>query len=211
MIVYVRLKANLLTSSDLPNVAPFTEDAEENRIPTTFPGCCMVSGDKDEHGSYLHPDYRRHDNLTPEFQYFLERIMATVSPYRNKFKERKGTHHLRKIFSVSDEAWGLVMLFNELHRWESDAKNIPKVVKKFCDGKNGRKQGWANAGIKLYNKLCKDIHKRRLEGQSITLERNIHAAYSKGSGLGRKEVAAADDSSSDESDYLDDTIINNDE
>ena len=79
------------------------------------------------------------------------------------------------IYTVSDEAFGLVILLNELHCWEEKANEketgvIGKTQKTFVNGKSGNKQGWNIKGINIYNRICKNLHKRRLDQGSIDIE-----------------------------------------
>ena len=71
---------------------------------------------------------------------------------------------MSEIFTISDEAFGLVMLLNEFHCWEEAAEKLPGVrhaKKKFCDARSGNKKGWSEKGIKVYNRICKNLRSRK--------------------------------------------------
>ena len=128
------------------------------------------------------------DTAEEEFEYFMERIMSAIAPTRNKFMYRKGQELLSKIYTVSDEAFGLLMLFNEFHCWEEDVEkrsgNANRLVKtsnkRFCDPRSGSKQGWSEDGRNLYQYLCFEVDKRRKEKVSIQFEERFKEKHSNG-------------------------------
>ena len=75
---------------------------------------------KDEIGNNLSPHYRRQQS--EEFKYFYNRILSAINPQIMMWDKVKGLEPLSEIFSVTDEAFALVMLFNELHCWEETAQ-----------------------------------------------------------------------------------------
>ena len=92
---------------------------------------------------------------------------------------------MSEIFSPADEAFGLVVLLNELKCWEMDWKKQERkkkgetaseeveVRKLFVNRKSGKKDPWDNLGVKVYKQLVPQIIKRREEEQSKKWE----AAY----------------------------------
>ena len=148
-----------------------TEDSEKGKVPDRFPGTLRVSDwdMKDKEEKVLHPDYRAYGSAdNPEFYYFVTRILASVNARNNNFNgNTKGTEHLlSKIFTVEDEAFALLMLYNELHVWESALRkkkdpSLKLEQKRFCDAKSGRRDGWAPEGKVLYRKLCAEIKELR--------------------------------------------------
>ena len=87
--------------------------------------------------------------------------MPAIAPSQNKFRDRKGTKTLSEIFTVTDKVFGLVMLLNELHCWDEAAKKVlckQYTKKRFCDGRSGNKKGWFDRGLRVYNRICKNIH-----------------------------------------------------
>lgn len=149
------------------------------------------------------------DEATPEFRYFVERILPAISPSRNRFKDRKGKTKLSEIFTISDEAFGLVMLLNEFHCWEEAAEKLPGeryAKKKFCDARSGNKIGWSEKGTKVYNRICKNLRSRRNKDESVRLENNMYKEYSRENGRNRE--LSSDESVSDaESIFEDDTCL----
>ena len=169
----------------------------------------MVSLKPDSEKWHVHKDYRGSEEPTEEFKYFVERILPAIAPNRNKFKARKGKNKLSEIYTVTDEAFGLVMLLNELHCWEECAeKNETDRYgkKRFCDGRSGNQKGWSNRGIRIYHRLCKNVQRRRQKEESIKLEENMYEDYSRNNKTRNGEYSS-DESSDDESIYEDDAII----
>ena len=99
------------------------------------------------------------------------------------------------MITVADEAFALLMVLNEYHRWvhylkypkknrkrkrhddstsddsvssvSSDSDNTPEAPKKlFNDPMSGDKEGWDRMGIKAFNELCRQVRVRRAEEQS---------------------------------------------
>ena len=130
---------------------------------------------------YLNENYRRWKEPPEEFKYFMERIMPAIRATNNEFKKLKGVKPLSDHFTVSDEAFGLVMLLNELKIWEDKAtepKGDNKYYRKlFVDGHSGNRQGWSNKGLNTYNRLCFEIEERRCEGISIDMEQTMLDNY----------------------------------
>ena len=142
----------------------------KNRVPETFSGTVLVSLKYDLEKFHLHQDYQQSKETTPDFRYFVERILPVIAPSQNKFKDRKGKKTLSEIFTVTDKAFGLGMLLNELHCWDEAAEKVPGeryAKKKFCDARSGNKKGWSDKGLKVYNRICKNLRSRRCEEQSI--------------------------------------------
>ena len=124
----------------------------------------------------LHPSYRCiEENGLEEFEYFFDRIMSRIRPRDTKYKDRKTKEPLSAIFTPSDEAFALLIIYNEIERWE----NIPDPVslkttevskkrrwkntveKKFCSATRGIMDGWKDEGKKLYYALVENIERLR--------------------------------------------------
>ena len=193
-----------------------TDDRRDKTIPDSFPGAVVINIKKDENGNYLSPHYRRQQS--EEFKYFYNRILSAINPQIMMWDKVKGLEPLSEIFSVTDEAFALVMLFNELHCWEETAqirernnwvksKNEPKIKgqKKFTEPASGRKQGWDRSGIKLFHRVCKNVARRRSEATSRELEQIILAGYEKDiDGMYHQQNEVDDDSV--ESHYMDEWV-----
>ena len=180
-----------------------------NKVPESFPGTIMVSLKPDSENWHLHKDYRQSEEPTPEFKYFVERILPAIQPPRIKFNDRKGKKKLSEIYTVTDEAFGLIILLNELRCWEECAESKEASNrygrKRFCDGRSGNKKGWKNRGLTIYNRLCKNVQRRRQMKESIQMEKNMLKEYSRNNS--RFGDSSSEDSGADESDYVDDAIL----
>ena len=92
------------------------DDVKHNRLPAGFPNVVGL----DEVGN-LNPKYRRWDekNGNKEFEYFCERILSRLRPIQTRFRVRKEEDLLSTIFTPSDEAFALMIIYNEKDRWDS--------------------------------------------------------------------------------------------
>ena len=87
------------------------------------------------------------------------------------------------MFSIEDEAFGLILVHNEVERWidqleedsatngttcngEKDDLGSIKTNKKFCDPKSGNRDGWTKEGIELFNYLCGAVQKLRSDKET---------------------------------------------
>ena len=117
---------------------------------------------------------------------------------------RRSCEPLSQIFSVTDEAFALVMLYNEGHCWEERAKKgKSESHKRYCNPYSGRKQGWSSTGMNVFHKVCKTIAARRKEEESIALEKNIMEHYARSTPRNPNNL---EDDDSIESDFQDETI-----
>merc|ERR1712194_465804 len=102
-------------------------------------------------------------------------ILSGSNPNVTKFNEKKYKDLISDIYSVADEAFGLLIIYNEWHVWQKQDEQIKKgesitrEQKRFCDGKSGNRQGWTLEGIKLYNSLCRQVSVRRNETKNEEL------------------------------------------
>ena len=62
------------------------------------------------------------DNL----KYFFIWMVAACNLSKNNFCDEKGKKLISNIFSISDEAFALLALYNKSHQWKADAKKIRK-------------------------------------------------------------------------------------
>ena len=152
-------------------------DMRHGRVPDEFPGCVLVDEKPDGNRNHLKKECRTFNgSIAPEFRCFMSRIMPAIAPYRSNYNKFKGIKKLSEMFTVSDEAFGLLMLLNEFDSWKAKAeeeKNGGKAQqtnKKFVDGRSGNKEGWNLAGLNTYKRLCKNLVMRREEESSKELE-----------------------------------------
>ena len=154
-------------------------DTESKTVPLKFPQDVYIQevGDvSNQNSKYSLPyDYRRGTEPSQGFLYFLERIVAAISPKTTNFKRGQTRIQISKIFTVSDEAFALLFLFNEYDGWKariqnsldyesydtSDSEDIKKtrMKKRFTDSKIGSREGWSYEGRKLYLFLFKEVEK----------------------------------------------------
>ena len=134
-------------------------------MPESFPGTVMLVCEKG--GQITNLQYRKYDNAdNEEYYHFVTRILSAVNPIVNNFRGRKERELLSDIFSVSDEAYALMIIYNEYHVWENHMKrkddpNIQKRPKRFCDPSSGSKDGWTLEGRNLFRRLCREVEKLR--------------------------------------------------
>ena len=196
--------------SSPPNAVPFMSGKSKrdgrngkNKLPKGFPGTVKVSFDQSQNPIVkLHEDYRRYEygHGDEDFLWFVENVLSAQNASKTKFAQRKATQTVSEIFSVPDEAFGLVVLLNELHCWETDWNNQENkrkgnkktgnehkhdVRKLFVNRKSGKKDPWDDIGKMVYKELCKQIEDRRTEEASKTWE----AAYKHSNAPKTRDVA----------------------
>eukprot|EP00536_Pseudo-nitzschia_multiseries_P014043 jgi/Psemu1/37351/gm1.37351_g len=122
---------------------------------------CPKPKDQNEYGRYIKAD-------NEEFYYFVTRILSAVNPVGTNFKQRKATELISDIFSVTDEAFALMIIDNEFGNWEKqkkrklDATDVTQTKKKYmrkkyCDLKSGSADGWDKTGQIVFARLCKKV------------------------------------------------------
>eukprot|EP00536_Pseudo-nitzschia_multiseries_P016912 jgi/Psemu1/48351/gm1.48351_g len=134
----------------------YKDDKRNNQIPDSFPGTVLITDTQDvnsENRYQLHKDYRRKNS--PEFKYFMKRILGAVSPKQTDFKRKSVRMTISTIFTPSDEAFALLFLYNGYD---------------------------SNEGQDLYEYLVSELEERREEQQSKELETEILKMYQKQNG-----------------------------
>ena len=143
-------------------------------VPAHFPGTVGLVNNT-EAKALLHPSYRRYKDISMnsdqfrEFKYFLDLLQKT-NPRRHRFHQRQHVL-ISEVFTASDEAFALMVLFNEHGVWvdqremakEGKKGNALHLAKRFCDGKSGNKDGWSRVGLGVYKQLLKEVIERRNE------------------------------------------------
>ena len=117
------------------------------KVPVQFPGCVellevssVLNGDASK--VIINPEYR--SEASKEFFYFVTHILPAMNPSVSNYKRDKNRKLISETFSVADEAFGLVMLYNEYDVWAGNTTTVTKEngqKKKFLDSKSGRKDG----------------------------------------------------------------------
>ena len=91
-----------------------TDDNANKKVPEAFSGTMgLVSDNKGK--IILYPEYRSNNE---ESDYFISQMLSTINPTFNKFGHRKGRELISEIYCVTDEAFGLLVIYNEHHEWK---------------------------------------------------------------------------------------------
>eukprot|EP00536_Pseudo-nitzschia_multiseries_P004823 jgi/Psemu1/64805/estExt_Genemark1.C_840034 len=142
-----------------------------NQIPDSFPGTVLITDTQNvnsENRYQLHKDYQQKNS--PEFLYFMKRLLGAVSPKQTDFK--------RKSFRTV-VTFALLFLYKDNNLWLNTTKGKRKR-KKFSDSKSGNKEGWSAQGRILYKYVLSEIEKQRKEQQLRDLEIELLKMYQHG-------------------------------
>lgn len=144
-----------------------TVDTLKGLVPSGFPGSLGLVEDPDNEGKVvINPMYRNYSTANnKEFFYFVSRMLPSINPKKVNFGRDCSYKPISEMFSVSDEAFALLLLYNEHHVWIENMRNGEQSVhseddgtsdtrkkkkrKRFCDPSSGRKQGWEWKGKKI--------------------------------------------------------------
>ena len=137
--------------------------AEMEKFPTKFPESLEINPNKDNI-PILNQKYRKvddNDNVPHEFIWFVSVFLSRIQPLRTKFGEKCTEKLVSDIYTVSDEAYGLLVLYNYREVWDQQQvlKNEGRKGKDLCrkskyiDSKSGCKAAWGRSGINTYNEL----------------------------------------------------------
>jgi len=146
-------------------------------LPDEFPG--VVSLVQDSEAQYsgvlkINPEYRKDPN-NECVKWFVENILSSVNTCVTGYKNNKSKKRLSEIFSPTDEAFALLIIENELERWNAHQKkgekenekdkNVKQIKKKFVDGASGKKGtgAWSKAGMRQFSILCKQVKEIRFD------------------------------------------------
>ncbi|CAJ1943743.1 unnamed protein product [Cylindrotheca closterium] len=117
------------------------------------------------------------------FHYLVKRIMPSINCTNTKFDVRKQEETISNIFTVSDEAFALVLLENYESRWRKQhedpksarlrGKEHAAISKEFNakftssdDGLKLKSSGWSRQGIESYNEKLSSIGKLRRQSRT---------------------------------------------
>mmetsp|Transcript_1367 Transcript_1367/g.2862 ORF Transcript_1367/g.2862 Transcript_1367/m.2862 type:complete len:681 (-) Transcript_1367:32-2074(-) len=171
-------------------------DTLKGLVPESFPGTLGLVDDPNNEGEVMiNPGYRNYSIANnDEFCYFVRRILPAINPKKLNFGKDCVYKKISEMFSVSDEAFALLVLYNELHVWKenmkqgdqpidseensTDQRKRKKKRKRFCDPMSGRKQGWELKGKRLYNKLCNCVSELRENvSTGVIMEQNMMEVF----------------------------------
>ena len=187
-------------------------------MPTTFPGVLELQHNNknasllhENYGAY-YPDGDPEGNGNPEgfheFKCFVSELLTRVQPGRTKFAKAKTHKCVSECFTVSDEAFALMVIDNELHAWDEQiamSNSKLRVKKKYTDGHGKKKSthcGWSKRGIKIYRQLEEEVKRQRQRQERHANERWFREEFRKDVGLGPAVVVGPDKgaTTSDDSD-----------
>eukprot|EP00536_Pseudo-nitzschia_multiseries_P018930 jgi/Psemu1/58071/gm1.58071_g len=151
ILQYVPMTDIQLTQPYYDIILPFDDitavDSEMAKVPASFPGTVALNTDSME---ILAKEYRRYGNAAnEEFYYFVTRILSAINPGKTNFRLRKTKDLISTIFTVTDEAFALMIIDND-----------------------GSANGWDKEERKVFTKLCKKIQTLRENPETgINLEK----------------------------------------
>eukprot|EP00957_Ditylum_brightwellii_P153856 11710757-Ditylum_brightwellii.AAC.1 len=97
-------------------------------------------------------EYRKYSNANNEdFYYLVTRILFAINLANNNFKQRKDKDMISNIFSVKDEIFGLMVIYNNHDVWKNQIeRKLDRTVdwkrKRCCDASSSNRQGWMEEG-----------------------------------------------------------------
>lgn len=152
---------------------------------------------------HLKDSYRKYSEYgdTDEekaFKWFVENILAVMSPKETDFDRIKSEKRISEIFSPADEAWGLMVLLNEKEQWdwELGGKRGPNPGKYFTASSNGK--SWSQN-----NRIKKWVKERREQQSMIEWEERYKDAFKNqheqemNTGVGSSEAYQLEEEESD--------------
>ena len=122
------------------------------------------------------------------FYYFVSRILSQVNPKQTRFEKDKGRKVLSNMFTVTDEAFAIMVVENYDQRWrkqhvEPDKKkwHSDEMNAKYTSSRNGkRKNTWTKEGMQRYHEWCAIVAARRgREEYGKDLEEELMSHYNK--------------------------------
>ena len=125
---------------------------------------------------YLDKDKKLREDRRPEFEafvYMVDRILTSVNANVNRYRAAtRKTTNLSEVFSVSDEAFALLMVDNYWVRWHRlrhPKENKPKewYAAQYTGSEEGRNEsGFTRKGVQKYNDLVKMVQEKRREDRT---------------------------------------------
>ena len=119
MIFVLLLVDNRTTMGDNkpPSTIHLTADYNSHRgelIRRVFLASVGLMDPGDNSGIIINPNYRHYgtDADNEEFLYFVTRILLTINPTITNFKANKKNKLISEMFTIEDEAFGLVLVHN---------------------------------------------------------------------------------------------------
>ena len=91
-----------------------TDDSANKKVAEDFPGTIGLASDN-KGKIILNHEYRSNNE---EFEYFISQMLSAINLTFNKFGYRKGRELISEIYSVADEAFGLLVIYKEHNVWK---------------------------------------------------------------------------------------------
>lgn len=169
----------------------YLKDKRVNKVPNNFPGVLRVNDNFKDYDlekvldtGVLNTGYRKYttENKVPEeFKYFYENLLCHISKKRTRFKRNKSLLLLSQIYTVSDEALGLLVLHNKLDTWnrqlvlmEQGKKGRElRLEKRYCDHSQGT--DWSDKGKMMYQALKYLVRDAQNTDISKSMEKEIQS------------------------------------
>ena len=85
------------------------DDNANSKVTDSFPGTIGLVN-KDNDTIVLNPKYR---TVINEFHYYISRMLAAIFPTYTTFSQQKSRDLLSDIYSVTDEAFELLFIYNK--------------------------------------------------------------------------------------------------
>ena len=89
-------------------------------MPEHFPGTVgLVENPECDNKIIINPNYRQYTvaEEDEDFYNFVTRILAAINSASSDFRQRKEKQLISDILSVTDAAFGLILLYNKHHVW----------------------------------------------------------------------------------------------
>lgn len=144
-----------------------TADLKKNNVPSGD-----SSGDSSSDSLFvtdLLDNYRDIQQGKEAFVYFVTRILSSVNAEVTNYRNRKSKELLSKCFTVTDEAFALLILLNGEQVWrnqhgENDKKNWtgPNFQYVYTKNRSGKKSNkWSEEGIGKFWEMCRLVKEKR--------------------------------------------------
>lgn len=146
-------------------------------MPESFPGVLRISTNL-KGKPFLNEKYRDFgEDGNPEYEYFVKNLLSEITPTRTKYRNDECCQKtLSQAFTPTDEAFGLMVLDNELHVWdyqlslkaagEAISSRDPGNRKKYTNLYQKKKCGWKDVGLCYYTLLVNEVNEIRKKKQA---------------------------------------------
>jgi len=107
-----------------------TADTLKGLVPAGFLGTLGLVEDPNNEGKVvINPMYRNYYTANnSEYFYFVSILLPSINPKKVNFGKECSYKPISEMFSVSDEAFALLLLYNEHHVWIDNMRNGEQSV-----------------------------------------------------------------------------------